>query len=73
MSVFSVGTEFGLTFALMVVGGWWLDQRLGHQFPILALLGAAAGFGLGMVRLVRRARRMQEKGKDEPSDDGCRR
>ena len=50
-----VGVEFILTFALPMVGGLLLDFRLG-TIPGFTLLGGAAGFALGLYRLIRQAR-----------------
>jgi ATP synthase protein I len=55
----SIGLELGLSVAIGVLVGWWLDQHLGTQ-PWLMLLwlvfGLAAGFR-GVMRAVKRADR----------------
>ena len=55
----SVGLELGLSVAIGLLIGWWLDQHLGTQ-PWLMLLwlvfGLAAGFR-GVMRAVKRADR----------------
>jgi len=59
LSASSVGLELGLSVAIGLLIGWWLDQHLGTQ-PWLMLLwlvfGLAAGFR-GVVRAVKRADR----------------
>ena len=60
------GTEFGVTFAMFVLAGVWLDRRCGWRFPVCTLLGAAAGFALAMYRLVQQARRYQRKDQSPP-------
>lgn len=59
----SIGLELGLSVALGVLVGWWLDQHLGTQ-PWLMLLwlvfGLAAGFR-GVMRAVKRADRNAEE------------
>jgi F0F1-type ATP synthase assembly protein I len=59
----SAGVEFILTFALPLAGGLWLDRWLGTM-PGFMLLGGAAGFALGLYRLVRVARAVQDKDDD---------
>jgi ATP synthase protein I len=55
----SVGLELGLSVAIGVLVGWWLDQHL-HTQPWLMLLwlvfGMVAGFR-GVMRAVKRADR----------------
>lgn len=55
----SIGLELGLSVAIGLLVGWWLDQRLGTQ-PWLMLLwlvfGLIAGFR-GIFRAIRRADR----------------
>jgi hypothetical protein len=61
----SAGLEFIVTFGLPMAGGLWLDGRLGTT-PGFMLLGGAAGFALGLYRLVRQARPGKPKdGQDE--------
>ena len=50
-----IGTEFFLTFALLVVGGLMLDLRL-KSLPSFTILGAAIGFTVGLYRLVKQGR-----------------
>lgn len=54
----SVGTEFIVTFGILLAGGIWADMRL-DTLPGFALLGAAVGFALGLYRLVKQAREIQ--------------
>ena len=59
LSMSSIGLELGLSVAIGVLVGWWLDQHLGTQ-PWLMLLwlvfGLVAGFR-GVMRAVKRADR----------------
>jgi F0F1-type ATP synthase assembly protein I len=45
----TVGTELGLVVAVMTVGGWWLDGKLGST-PWLLLLGATIGIIGGLYK-----------------------
>ncbi len=47
----AVGTQFGLTITLFVLGGYWLDQKTG-QSPLFTVLGVFLGFGVGMASLI---------------------
>jgi F0F1-type ATP synthase assembly protein I len=58
------GVEFVVAFALPLAGGFWLDGRL-DTTPGFMLLGGAAGFALGLYRLIRQAKAGQRKGDDE--------
>ncbi len=57
LSASSIGLELGLSVAIGLLVGWWLDQHLGTQ-PWLMLLwlvfGLVAGFR-GVVRAIKRA------------------
>jgi ATP synthase protein I len=63
LSASSVGLELGLSVAIGLLIGWWLDQHLGTE-PWLMLLwlvfGLTAGFR-GVVRAVKRADRAAEQ------------
>lgn len=63
LSASSIGLELGLSVAIGLLVGWWLDQHLGTQ-PWLMLLwlvfGLAAGFR-GVVRAIKRADRAAEQ------------
>ena len=48
-------TTVGLTFALPPLAGAFADRWLGTS-PALVLLGAVAGFGVGMSQILRIAR-----------------
>jgi len=58
-TLWAVGAEFtgyGLTWALSVLlfllGGWWIDERLGTT-PLLMIVGAFVGAGAGFYSLYR--------------------
>jgi ATP synthase protein I len=63
LSASSIGLELGLSVAIGLLVGWWLDQHLGTQ-PWLMLLwlvfGCVAGFR-GVVRAIKRADRAAEQ------------
>ena len=74
----TVGTEFGLTFVLMLGLGYWLDSLDGESLPAYMLTMGALGFALAMYRLLRQAQEirkqdMASKTKDDdktpPQDD----
>jgi ATP synthase protein I len=59
LSASSVGLELGLSVAIALVVGWWMDDRWGTQPWLMLLwlvLGLAAGFR-GVLRAVKRADR----------------
>ena len=49
----SAGVEFAITFCLPLLGGLYLDSRLGTT-PGFGILGAACGFAVATYRLVRK-------------------
>ncbi len=64
----SIGMELIVFFLLLMAGGMWLDGRLGTR-PLFALVGAAAGFALGMYRMVvdlRKEERRSRKDREGP-------
>lgn len=64
----TVGTEFGLTFILMLGFGLWLDIRDGESLPAYMLTFGVLGFAVAMYRLVRQAqeiRRQSDPDKNE--------
>lgn len=66
-------TGYGLTWALSVLlfllGGWWVDERLGTT-PLLMIVGAFVGAGAGFYSLYRHvmASGMQNR-PDRPSTE----
>lgn len=50
----TAGLELGLIFAVLALGGWWLDRKLDTS-PWLLLLGCLIGIVGGLYRLIRRA------------------
>lgn len=65
----ALGTEFVITFGLIVAGGYWLDRRLG-MLPVWTLIAAGLGFAGAMYRLVRSARDLDRRAqeKERPAD-----
>jgi ATP synthase protein I len=51
----SVGLELGIAIIASLLGGWWLDQRLGTD-PWLALAGVLVGAFAGFRGLLRALR-----------------
>ena len=50
----TAGIELGLIFAILAIGGWWLDRKFGTS-PLLLLIGCFIGIIGGLYRLIRRA------------------
>jgi len=57
----TVGTEFGLTFILMLALGYWLDIRDGESLPAYMLTFGALGFAMALYRLVRQAQEIRKQ------------
>jgi len=45
------GLEFIGVLAIFSYAGWWLDQKMAHNFPWLMMLGFGVGF-IGMMYLL---------------------
>ena len=45
------GLEFVGVLAIFSYGGWWLDQKMDHEFPWLMMIGFGIGF-TGMMYLL---------------------
>ncbi len=64
-------TGYGLTWALSVLlflmGGWWLDLRIGTE-PLFMILGAFLGAAAGFYSLYRHVVGLASK--DEPGEPG---
>ena len=65
----------GLTFALTIMGfgalGWWIDGKLGSE-PLLMIVGALAGFGGGLISMIKQvppARERESKAKPDSAED----
>ena len=52
----TAGLELGMIFAVLALGGWWLDRRFDTS-PWLLLAGCFVGIVGGLYRLIRRASR----------------
>ena len=61
-------SSLGMSFAVSVVGcvllGYWLDTLCG-TIPVLTFLGMLSGFALGMYLLVRIAKNLDRKEKED--------
>jgi len=64
------GVEFILTFGALLVGGLYLDGRLGTM-PAFSLVGGIGGFVLALYRLIRLARTVKHGGADKSVDDSA--
>jgi len=62
-----VGRIFSICGEMIVPGvlGYWLDQTLGFQFSIFALIGFFVGLIFGMTHLVLMATTEQKSGRAE--------
>jgi F0F1-type ATP synthase assembly protein I len=56
----STGTEFIVTFGLLLLGGVLLDRHY-HTEPLCTLIGMLAGFGLGLYRMIGDYRRQERR------------
>jgi F0F1-type ATP synthase assembly protein I len=50
----TAGIELGMIFAVLALGGWWIDRKLGTS-PWLLLLGCFIGIVGGLYRLIKRS------------------
>jgi F0F1-type ATP synthase assembly protein I len=65
MQYASTGMELVVIFGLLLAGGLWLDYRL-RTLPLFTLIGALAGFGLGLWRMIGDFRRAQREMRRDP-------
>lgn len=59
----TLGIEVGLSVVFGLLGGWWIDEKLGTS-PWITLLGTGFGMataGRALVRAARQAHRMAEQ------------
>jgi ATP synthase protein I len=64
----SVGIEFSVSTLIGLLGGRWLDGRLGTQ-PWLMIVGLVLGVVAGFRSLLRTARRANEESQAKARDD----
>lgn len=50
----TAGLELGLIFAVLALGGWWLDRKAGTS-PLFLLLGCFVAIVGGLYRLIKRS------------------
>jgi F0F1-type ATP synthase assembly protein I len=65
-----LGLQFGVTVALLALGGWALDRWAGSS-PLFLLVGVALGFAGGLISLIRQvpaARGKRPARTNEPPD-----
>jgi F0F1-type ATP synthase assembly protein I len=55
-----IGTEFITIFGLLLFGGVLLDRKFGTQ-PAFTLIGLAAGFAMGLYKMVADLRRQERR------------
>jgi F0F1-type ATP synthase assembly protein I len=65
-AMLGVGLEIAVPAALFILGGNWVDGRLGTR-PLFLVLGAAVGMATGFYSLVRRVM-VRKQGEDGKSD-----
>ncbi len=65
-TLMGLGWYIGLSIALPVLGGWWLDGKVGTA-PLFTLLGLGLGLVLALVGAYRTVRSIEEdqRGKKE--------
>jgi F0F1-type ATP synthase assembly protein I len=64
----SAGMEFITAFGLLLGAGLLADRWL-NSLPLFTLIGAAAGFAAGMLRLVKAGRELQRSQKHAEDED----
>jgi ATP synthase protein I len=62
-----VGIEFSISTVIGLLGGKWIDGKLGTQ-PWLMLLGLVLGVTAGLRSLLRTARRANEESAEKRDD-----
>lgn len=50
----TAGLELGMIFAVLALGGWWLDRKAGTS-PLFLLLGCFVAIVGGLYRLIKRS------------------
>ena len=68
LTFLSVGIELALSTVIGLLGGRWIDGKLGTS-PWLMLLGLVLGVTAGFRSLIRTARRAREETEPPPSRD----
>ncbi len=58
----TAGTEFSLTFILMLLGGLWFDLHWRPTLPAYMLICGTFGFAGALYRLVRQAKEIHRQG-----------
>jgi F0F1-type ATP synthase assembly protein I len=61
------GAEFTVIFVATLMGGLWLDRKLG-TLPAFTLVGGLLGFAMGLYRLIQEARRAQREEEQQHKD-----
>jgi len=64
----SVGLEFSLSVLIGLLGGRWLDGKLGTP-PWLMLIGLVLGVTAGLRSLIRTARQANQENQTQPRKD----
>ena len=62
-----IGTEFITIFGLFLFAGVMLDRKFQTQ-PVLTLIGLAAGFAMGLYKMVTDLRRQEKRDQDDRQD-----
>ncbi len=66
----TVGIEMGLSVAVGVFGGIWLERNVTHVAPWTSLAGLAVGLGAAVLAVVRAAERVRRDRASEPPPSG---
>lgn len=64
----AVGLEVGISTVVGLLGGRWLDEKLGTE-PTIAIVGLLLGVFAGFRSLVRVARKVTREMSEEPPPD----
>lgn len=63
-AITTLGSEFATAEVVGCALGWWLDQKWGTS-PWGIILGAVAGFALGMYIILRAVRELDRQNKND--------
>ena len=65
----SLGMQFAASIVLCLLGGWWLDEKVGTS-PLFLILGIFLGSGAGFYNLYKTLVDGEEKRKKEEEGTG---
>ncbi|RMG94451.1 MAG: AtpZ/AtpI family protein [Deltaproteobacteria bacterium] len=67
----TVGIEMGLSVAVGVFGGLWLERNVTGVAPWTSLAGLAIGLGAAILAVVRAAGRVRREHREPTADEGA--